>query len=87
MSAASDNGNGTNDTIQLELRPKLHQSGIVHSFVFNTKANSVILSLNHEYEGKTVVCPINCYQDISVYLRVLSLKMRNYLDIFRIAQS
>jgi hypothetical protein len=61
MSAAS-NDNSTSDTIQLELRPRLNQAGIVHSFVFNTKANSVILSLNHAYEWKAVVCPINYRQ-------------------------
>jgi P4 family phage/plasmid primase-like protien len=62
MRAASENGNSNNDTIQLELRPKLNQTGIVHSFVFNTKAYSVILSLNHAYEWKAVVCPINYRQ-------------------------
>ena len=62
MGAASENGSSTNDTIQLELRSRLNQAGIVHSFVFNTKANSVILSLNHAYDGKTVICPINYRQ-------------------------
>ena len=62
MSVAEENGNSTNDTIQLELTLKLNQTGIVHSFVFNTKANSVILSLNHAYDWKTVICPINYKQ-------------------------
>jgi P4 family phage/plasmid primase-like protien len=59
MGAASENGNSTNDTIQLELSPKLKRSGIVERFVFNTRTNSVVLSLNRIYNNKVVICPIN----------------------------
>ncbi|HJT47614.1 MAG TPA: phage/plasmid primase, P4 family [Nitrososphaeraceae archaeon] len=62
MNAAEENGNGADYIIQLELIPKLSQTGIVQSFVFNTKGNSVILSLSHIYDQKTVICPINYRQ-------------------------
>jgi P4 family phage/plasmid primase-like protien len=48
--------------IELELTRRLKRIGIVERFVFNTKANSVILQLNHAYEWKAVVCPINYMQ-------------------------
>src|ERR1041385_4226402 len=56
-SSSTSHSSSNENIIQLELEPKL--TGIVTSFVFNTKANSVILSLDHEYDGKTVICPIN----------------------------
>src|SRR5689334_11599188 len=54
--------NNNNDVILLELTRELKQDKIVDSLVFNRKVNSVILSLNHAYNGKTVVCPINNLQ-------------------------
>ena len=55
-----DNGNrNNNNIIELELTPELNQSDIVTSFAFNRKINSVILSLNHAYHGKIIICPIN----------------------------
>jgi hypothetical protein len=60
-SSPSPSSNNKN-IIQLELETKLSQSGIVGSFVFNTKGNSVILSLNHAYDQKTVISPINIRQ-------------------------
>src|ERR1041385_1865765 len=62
ISSSTSQSSSKENIIQLELEPKLSQTGIVRSFVFNTKANSVILSLNHAYNGKTVVCPINYKQ-------------------------
>src|ERR1051325_5621338 len=62
VSSSTSQSSSNENIIQLELEPKLNQTGIVRSFVFNTKANSVILSLNHAYNGKTVVCPINYKQ-------------------------
>jgi P4 family phage/plasmid primase-like protien len=48
--------------IELELTQKLKRLGIVERFVFNTKTNSVILSLNHAYNRKVVICPMNSKQ-------------------------
>jgi P4 family phage/plasmid primase-like protien len=58
-----DSKNNDSATIlELELDPKLQQSGIVESFVFDVKVSTVILSLNHIYDRKTVICPINTKQ-------------------------
>jgi P4 family phage/plasmid primase-like protien len=59
------NDSSSNDSAQvleLELDSKLKQSGIVESFVYDVEVNSVILSLNHVYDRKTVICPINTKQ-------------------------
>ena len=43
----------------LDLTAELKQSGIVSSFVFKKKMNSIIVTLNHNYNGKVVISPIN----------------------------
>src|ERR687886_2238921 len=45
--------------IELELTQKLKRIGIVERFIFNTKTDSVVLSLNRTYNNKVVICPIN----------------------------
>ena len=47
------------DTIELELTPQVKESEIVTSFVFRRNINSIILSLNHIYDKKIVICPID----------------------------
>ncbi len=47
------------DTIELELTPQVKESEIVTSFVFRRSINSIILSLNHVYDKKIVICPID----------------------------
>jgi hypothetical protein len=47
------------DTLTLELTPQIRQSEIVTSFVFRKSINSIILSLNHVYDKKIVICPID----------------------------
>ena len=54
-----DNRNNNANVLELELDSKVRESGIVESFIFDIEASSVILSLNHVYDRKTVICPIN----------------------------
>lgn len=62
-----DNGNGNgnsngkhnNDVKELQLCPKLKESGIVTSLVLYASKKTVELLLNHKYESKTVIFPIN----------------------------
>jgi len=54
-----DSRNNNPHVLELELDYKLKESGIVESFIFDIEANSVILSLNHVYDRKTAICPIN----------------------------
>jgi P4 family phage/plasmid primase-like protien len=49
----------TNGVVELELTRRLKQIGIVERLIFNTMTNSVVLSLNHAYNTKVVICPIN----------------------------
>jgi hypothetical protein len=49
----------TDDVVELELSPKLKQSGIVTSFALRRKINSIVVSLNHEYDNKTIVFSID----------------------------
>jgi hypothetical protein len=53
-----DNKNNNDDIIELELSPTLKQSGIVTSFVLHRTNKAIELILNHTYESKTVVYPI-----------------------------
>jgi hypothetical protein len=46
-------------TFDLDLTPELKQSGIVSSFVFKKRMNCIIVTLNHQYNGKVIVSPIN----------------------------
>jgi P4 family phage/plasmid primase-like protien len=59
-----DTGSSGNNphVIELELDSKLKQAQIVERLVFNVTTSSVILSLNHAYDRKTVICPINTKQ-------------------------
>jgi hypothetical protein len=47
------------DTIELELTPQVKESEIVTSFVFRRGINSIVLSLNHVYNTKIIICPID----------------------------
>jgi hypothetical protein len=47
------------DTIELELTPEVKESEIVTSFVFRRGKNSIILSLNHVYNTKVIICPVD----------------------------
>jgi hypothetical protein len=49
------------DTLKLELTPELEESGVVISFVFFKNMNSVILSLNHIYNKKILICKIDSF--------------------------
>ena len=54
------NGNdGNSDVIELELGPKLKESRIVTSFVLYTGKKTIELLLNHKYESKTVIFPVD----------------------------
>ena len=55
----SGNGNGNSDIIELELGPKLKESGIVTTFVLYTSKKTIELLLNHKYESKTVIFPVD----------------------------
>lgn len=48
--------------VALDIPDKLKKEGIVSDFVFNKKNNTLIVSLNHAYNGKTVICRINTRQ-------------------------
>jgi putative DNA primase/helicase len=49
-------------TIDLELDSKLKRAKIIEHFVFNAQINSVVLTLNHAYNGRKVICPLNIKQ-------------------------
>jgi hypothetical protein len=49
-------------TIHLELDAKLKRAKIIEHFAFNAKINSVVLTLNHAYKGRKVICPFNIKQ-------------------------
>jgi hypothetical protein len=51
--------NNNNDVIELELGPKLKESEIVTIFAFHKNEKTIELLLNHKYESKTVVFPID----------------------------
>jgi hypothetical protein len=48
--------------IDLELDTKLKRAKIIDHFIFNANINSVVLTLNHAYKGRKVVCPLNVKQ-------------------------
>ena len=58
MSSNESERNGDNNNVILELTEQLQKEGIVISFVYNKKVNSLILSLNHIYDNKTIISPI-----------------------------
>jgi hypothetical protein len=49
---------GNGDVIELELGPKLKESGIVTSFALQRRVNNLVLSLNHKYDDVLVVYSI-----------------------------
>ncbi len=53
-------GNGNNhEIIELQLSPALKQSEIVTRFVLYTRNKTLELLLNHKYESKTVIFPVD----------------------------
>ena len=54
----SGNG-GNNEIIELQLSPVLKQSRIVTSFVLYASKKTIELLLNHKYESKTVIFPVD----------------------------
>ncbi len=57
----TNNNNKNSNIVNLELTEKIKEEGIVNSFVFDKRVNSLILSLNHLYNNKTVISPV--FQD------------------------
>src|SRR5215475_5104125 len=47
------------EVVELELSPTLKQTGIVTSFVLHRNNKTIELLLNHKYESKTVVFPVD----------------------------
>lgn len=47
------------DNVELELTPKVKESGIVTSFVFQRSINSVIVTLNHVYDKKIIISSVS----------------------------
>jgi hypothetical protein len=61
MTNCTNNNNKNSNVVNLELTEKIKEEGIVNSFVFDKRVNSLILSLNHLYNNKTVISPV--FQD------------------------
>ena len=50
------------NTIHLELDSKLQRAKIIEQFVLNAKINSVVVTLNHAFNGKKVISSFNLKQ-------------------------
>lgn len=52
------NSSGSGNLISIELTEDLKKLAIVTKFIFDKKSKQLILSLNHEYKGKTIISPV-----------------------------
>lgn len=55
---SNNNGNGNSNIIALELAEDVKQEQIVTSFVFDKRIESLRLSLNHKYNQKIIISPV-----------------------------
>lgn len=60
-----------NNVVELELTPKLKESGIVTNFVFQRSINSVIVTLNHVYDKKIIISSVSSTSDWAKFKTVL----------------
>ena len=73
---SNNNGNGNTNIIALELTEEIKREQIVTSFVFDKRIESLRLSLNHKYNQKIIISPIeeNWPKTIETFKKQLKLK-------------
>ena len=81
MSNENDNYNNNFEEIDLELKVKLRNEGIVQRFVKNIKHNYLKIELNHKYEKNNVVVSTANIRDWSKFHDTLK-KMLNFKGVY-----
>ena len=66
-----------NNVVELELTPKLKESGIVTNFVFQRSINSVIVTLNHVYDKKIIISSVSSTSDWGKIQDRLERRLKN----------
>ncbi len=61
ITSTDGNKKGSSNLISIELSEDLKKLGIITNFNFDKKSKLLILSLNHEHKGRTIISPV--FQD------------------------